>query len=139
MNPTPNTSDGWQDCRPGEVSRMVDRLRRRRRQRTFGQAAAVTAGLLVAVFAAFQWFGADPAARVVQPIACKRVHDLAPTFVAGKLDAERSEQVEHHLGRCRTCRHYFARQFPAYVLPPMPEDASNRQAPAVVGATFAAR
>lgn len=85
------------------------------------QAAGVTSVIVVLAFAATAVIsGAFRGQSPAQSIACRRVLELAPQYVARQLDADLIAQIDEHLGRCKRCREEIHARFPQ--LPPRAAD-----------------
>lgn len=94
----------WRACH-GEVVRLGETLRRRRRVRAVQRGAATTAGIMCFVVAGYFMFGNQ--ARRDQRfggIPCRRVMQLADAYLAGDLDAETADKVRQHLDECVACQ-----------------------------------
>lgn len=105
----------WTKCPQGEIAGLVDSLKKQRRRKTYQQAAGVTSVIVVVAFAATAVIsGAFRGQTPAQSIACRRVLELAPQYVAHQLDADLTAQIDAHLGRCRRCRDHLHERFPQF-------------------------
>ncbi len=105
----------WTDCPQGEIAGLVETLKKARRRKTMQQAAGVTSVIVVLAFAATAVIsGAFRDQTPAQSIACRRVLELAPQYVARQLDPDLTSQIDAHLGRCRSCRDRIHKQFPDF-------------------------
>ena len=92
----------WQPCTIGEVGGLVQRLRRRRQRRDVWRAAVAGACLVAIALLAFSTLPGRREANAA--ITCREVHDLADAYVAGQVEAEKSDRIRRHLDHCRSCR-----------------------------------
>jgi hypothetical protein len=94
----------WTPCPPGEVQRLVGRLRRRRQWQTYRGGAAVAARLVLG--AAGYWTAPTWESVAHPPKTCQEVIALAPDYFAGRLDRTTAASMRHHLDGCRACREH---------------------------------
>ena len=117
-----NNADDWNDCNPGEVSHMVQRLSAERRRHQILQTTSAT--MIVALIMVSGYFikqavlpsESDPKiAQAVLPsesdqkiagIYCREVQKLGKNYLAEKLDENKSAQIRHHLADCESCRKF---------------------------------
>ena len=105
MNQNNENHNEWQACRPGEVGRLVDGLQGRNRALAGQRRMVAAVLLLVTAFTGYYFVGVLPNANPnYGGIACSRLLELAPQFMAGTLDAEASSRVETHLTHCKHCQ-----------------------------------
>ncbi len=99
-------SEAWEPCLPGEVQGMLNSVRAKRRNKQLAQATTVGVSLIL-LFAATLWtlpFDQGATGQQVKAFACSDVFDHAEDYVAGKLNALVSGQIEDHLARCPHCK-----------------------------------
>lgn len=105
-----HNDDRWDACPEGELARMVGGLRAGKRKQVVNRAAAVSAVALVVLTAvgltaALLRDGRDGASAAA-PIACTRVHELLPAYVAETLGPDMMRRISVHLQHCEKCRRY---------------------------------
>jgi cytochrome c-type biogenesis protein CcmH/NrfG len=106
-NPEARPADDWQPCAAGEVSNMVLRVQRRRRNVTVVRAASVVACLLVAGLL-LQFQSIDAARRMPGGITCGKALQHQEEYQAGELEGQKlSEQIRNHLADCPRCAEKF--------------------------------
>lgn len=105
-----DAGSSWQPCRTGEVGALVKRLRRQRRRRDVRRAAVTGACLSAIALLAFWMLPGQREADAA--MTCREVHDLADAYVAGQVEAEKSDRIRRHLDHCRTCREVVERLRP---------------------------
>lgn len=106
MNREVHQGDPWQPCTPGELRRMVTRIKTEERRLMLKQVGGVVAGVLVlgvgGHLASQHW------PRSSEPryggIACSEVRPLMPEYQAGELAAKLTEKIKAHLARRPQCR-----------------------------------
>ena len=103
MSENQSNADDWQSCPQGEMGRLVDGLRGKRRTRQSmvigGTVSAVVVMLLVGNFA-INWMQPPEIAG----LTCQQVASMAEDYVDGKLDPAQAEHVRLHAEKCRHCR-----------------------------------
>ena len=94
--------NGWERCPPGDLARLLKKLRHRRQRRIFLQTAAAT--LVVATGGASLWFALGPSGDP-RPggLACEEVEKLTPAYAKGQLDPATREKVRRHVAVCPRC------------------------------------
>ena len=97
-----DTGSSWRPCPAGEVGGLAQRLRRRRQRRDAWRAAVAGACLVAVALLAFWTLPGQREANAA--ISCRDVHDLADEYVAGQVEAEKSDRIRRHLDHCRPCR-----------------------------------
>lgn len=97
-----DAGSSWQPCDTGEVGGLVKRLRRQRRRGDVWRAAVTGTCLAAVALLAFWMLPGQREAGAA--ITCREVHDLADAYVAGQVEAEKSDRIRRHLDHCRTCR-----------------------------------
>jgi hypothetical protein len=103
--------DRWEDCPPGAVTGMVDRLRRQRQPSPLRPAigAFLVVVLLGAGYAMTSGLMSGPNnAR----LNCGDVIPLLAQYHDGTLNSPTAQQVEEHLSHCPGCKEKYKRQFP---------------------------
>lgn len=143
MMATSHSPQDWSDCPRGEIAGVVHAVKARRRRETYQRAAAVTSAMLVVAFVASSlvsgWFRGRNA---LPEIACTKVLELAPQYVAHELDSELTAKIDRHLGHCPGCRVKIHAAYPKFS---MPTDAVSDRAcastpmAAVINQTLALR
>ena len=106
MNTKPSNNDGWNACPPGELGRMVDRLRADRRKQAIvrgGVVSAVTLMLAVTLWQALP-MGNENVQYNYGGITCSQVQLALPQFLNDQLDEETAAKVRVHLAQCEKCR-----------------------------------
>ena len=105
MNQSNSTAEPWGACPTGEIARMVERVRGRRRRRRTVRIGGAVAGLLVMVavgtLAVSQLSG--PAEYRYGGIGCSDTRPLLEQYAAGRLDAETTGRIDAHLEQCPHC------------------------------------
>jgi hypothetical protein len=105
MNDTPKDRDQWERCPPGELQRLVHRVRTRQRRQVLKRLAGVGAALVLigaGGYVAGQWWH-QPTEHHFGGIACSEVMRLLPDYRANKLDAELARRISIHLEKCPNC------------------------------------
>ncbi len=105
MNATPKNHDQWRPCLPGELRRMVDHVKARRRREFVKQLAGAGAALVLigtGGYLAGQWLQ-RPTEYHFGGIACGEVMRLLPDYRANKLDVGQHKQISTHLEKCPNC------------------------------------
>lgn len=131
----PTASNEWTPCHPGEIGGMVTSLKQRQRRKTVVRAAGVTsivivlAAVLTGVLGRFS--NGNP---IFEEIACQRVLELAPQYVAHQLDEGLHGQIDLHLERCKHCRDEIHARFPNVSLPNEAAGITPRDSHSVLGA-----
>ena len=99
----------WSPCPAGELSKMIDTRRARKRRKVIDRCAVVLASVmgLVAVGGfALGLFTPDPAAAPAS-IACSEVLDHLPEYVRGTLDDSLQQRMATHLDHCPSCHSHY--------------------------------
>jgi hypothetical protein len=113
--PPPND---WNDCPPGEIAGLVNSLKQQRRRETLQQAAGVTTVIVLLAFVASSLLpGFFRGQTPVQAIACQKVLQLAPQYVAQQLGGDVTAQIDQHLKDCKRCRDHIHADYPKFPLP----------------------
>lgn len=113
-----NPSPDWNTCPQGEIAGLVDSLKKQRRRKSFQQAAGVTSAIVLLVFVGTSVIsGFFRGQTPIQSIACNKVHELAPQYVARQLDADLTGQIYQHLIRCKRCRDHIHEEYPQFAIP----------------------
>jgi len=117
-----NNADDWNDCYPGEVGHMVQRLHAGRRMHQILQ--TTSAAVIVALIMVSGYFikqavlpseSDQKIAQALIPsesgqnvagIYCSEVRKLGKDYLAEKLDENKSVQIKHHLADCESCRKF---------------------------------
>lgn len=102
----PREQTEWRDCRPGEVSSMVGRIRSRRR-RVFAMQLGGCAVFGIVLGIAF----IELRPRFAEPplhggITCGDVRDRAELYIRGKLNPDLQDRIATHLKECPGCDRY---------------------------------
>lgn len=109
MDQQQNSSETWQGCEPGTISRLGQTLRSRRRgeelKRRTMLVTSCTFLLLVGVITAI-YNGSEP--EIVR-FVCRDVDRVASQFIDGSLDDRSTEAVEAHLSHCKRCEEMLAK------------------------------
>ena len=109
-NETANSNaDDWSDCSPGEVSKMVNRLRAERRIHQILQttsAVGIVALMVVSGYFIKQSVLPSESGQNVAGIYCSEVQKLGKDYMAEKLDKNKSAQIQNHLADCESCRRF---------------------------------
>ncbi len=100
-----NADDRWKACPRGELSRLGDRLRGRRRRRSALRAGSVLAVLVTCV--GLWALNARPRDNTFAGISCTRVMELAMAYRQGTLAPDLSRQVRTHVEQCPPCHKRF--------------------------------
>lgn len=104
-----NNADDWNDCSPGEVSHMVQRLcaeRRRHQIRQATSAAVIVALIMVSGYFIKQAVLPSESDQKIAGIYCREVQKLGKDYLAEKLDENKSAQIKNHLADCESCRKF---------------------------------
>ncbi|MDP6468073.1 MAG: zf-HC2 domain-containing protein [Pirellulaceae bacterium] len=108
MNTSEQEQDRWESCPPGTLARTVHGIRARQRDRRRAKIVGLTGGAAVLLLAAAIISQQSGLAPVESPnlgkITCAKVKSLLPAFIAGRLEAAVTGQVESHLDACPHCR-----------------------------------
>jgi len=108
MNKQPEQMPMWDECRPGEISAMVHRSKRRqRRQFALQLTAGAVVGLLFgAVYLGVESFRQPAGEKNFGGITCTKVREHAKTFVHrdDALSPETRRRIDAHLAKCPECR-----------------------------------
>lgn len=102
--------DEWGPCAAGELQRMVARDRSSRRNRTLTKAVSAGAVCLVLLGGVVLTSQRQPVEEAVPVgnglagISCGAVYFQLGSYIAGDLDAAKSEQIRQHLELCPKCR-----------------------------------
>jgi hypothetical protein len=113
------THEIWDDCPPGVVSKMAQRLQHQVRVRQRVTTSAVASGLVVVALLVFAGLQAVSSSDSLQALTCAECVQLIEPYFAGTLDDTMRQSVDNHLGRCPGCRRHFeehthqAHEFPA--------------------------
>ena len=103
MNDPQQTNDNWEPCPPGTLTSLaqVEQIRQRRLfiAKTGGTAGA--AALLLGT--GWLAFNRNPA-PMPGGIACERVKELAPKYIAQSLDVDLVARIDQHVAACEDCR-----------------------------------
>jgi len=120
--------DEWDVCQPGEVGAVVQRLKTRRRTARLQAVGSMTALMVGIGFLSYYLTTVSPMIdNYYAGISCTEMTQLAPQYVSGQLDAERSLQIRDHLGKCDRCRERFeAMQTPDKPIPRTSIDQGGR-------------
>ena len=124
-----NQQDDWQDCPPGAVQELADRLRQRRRHQQLTKVSQI-GGAAVVLLAVGIWFAFGNHQPVLAGMTCSEVIEQAEDYVAGRLQAAVNGRIEEHLSHCEVCRERIAEMKSRFetpdVSPPIP-DETRRQ------------
>jgi hypothetical protein len=105
MNTPAEPQDEWIACCPGELQRMVGRIKNRQRRQFLIQLGAAASTIVVlgagGYFALRQ--SEQPTEYRYGGIACSEVMPLLPEYRVGKLDPELTRQITVHLEKCPNC------------------------------------
>ena len=104
------TQNEWQQCRPGELSRVASTLRARHNRRqafaAFGKAAVAVSLIMIAVVGV-QYLQRQPGGDMhFGGISCTDVRGQAGEYMAGNLAPDISERIAAHLTQCPMCREF---------------------------------
>lgn len=121
MSTPDQEQDRWEPCPQGTLVHTAGRIRARKRDRRrakfVGTGGGIIAVLFVATMIAQQFGSPDSTAPNVGQITCAKVQSLLPAYIAGKLEAAMTGQVEKHLGGCPHCRHRYEKAKDETALP----------------------
>lgn len=95
----------WQPCQAGQIQHLVSSLRKQRRNKTIAQASTV--GSFVLLFAIL-FVVSGKKSDVALVFTCDDVIQHAEDYVAGKLTALVTGQIDDHLSDCQHCREQIA-------------------------------
>ena len=113
--------DRWESCPPGTLARTVQGIRARQRDRRRAKFVGLTGSVVVLLFAAAiisqQYGQAPPKTPNMGEITCATLQSLLPAYLAEKLDAAETSQVETHLERCPHCRERYEKAKDETVFP----------------------
>jgi hypothetical protein len=130
----------WNDCPQGEIAGLVHSLKAQRRRKTLGQAAGATAAIMLVAFLGSSVIsGYFRGQTPIDAIACEKVMELAPQYVARQLDGELTTQIDEHLTACEHCRTRIHDKFPRFPLPVQAVNAWNAAAVPIAWAYLAPR
>ena len=102
-----NNADDWNDCNPGEVSHMVQRLSAERHQiLQTTSATMIVALIMVSGYFIKQAVLPSESDQKIAGIYCREVQKLGKDYLAEKLDENKSAQIRHHLADCESCRRF---------------------------------
>lgn len=99
----------WSPCPTGELSKMIDTRRARKRRKVIDRCAVVLASVMGVVAIggfALGLFTPDPAAAPAS-IACSEVLDHLPDYVRGTLDDSLQQRMAAHLDHCPSCHSHY--------------------------------
>lgn len=105
MNQALSSNERWQDCPPGELQRILETIKIRRRRRALRQLGGAGAAIaLMGIFGynAINWTSL-PQEKRYGGLACSEVMELLPDYQARRLSAKLSRQVTIHLRQCPDC------------------------------------
>ena len=104
-----NNADDWNDCSPGEVRQMVQRLRAENRIHQIRQttsAAVVVTMVLISGYFIKQAVLPSESDQKIAGIYCSEVRKLGKDYMTDKLDENKSAQIKNHLADCESCRRF---------------------------------
>jgi len=111
MSTSEKDQDRWERCPPGALTQAVRGVQARQRDRRRARLVAVAGSAVVVLFAAAmiaqQFDSSSTNLPTMTKITCAKVKSLWPDYVAGKLEAAVTDQVDSHLDRCPHCRERF--------------------------------
>lgn len=134
----------WTDCRGGEISGLVRRLKTQRtlsRRKQVVQSFSIAAGLLVVVGLGWLMLPGEPAPVEADygGIVCSEVVKHSKQYVLHQLDPELAKKINAHLGQCENCRRKMTMLRERLGLGPAKRSTdSGRHAPVSATATVAA-
>lgn len=105
MDVKTKNQDPWNECPPGELQRMAERLKiRQRRQalKRIGSAATALTVVSAGGYVAGRWL-LGPAENRYGGIACSEVMPLLTDYRAKKLDPPLMRKIAAHLAECPHC------------------------------------
>lgn len=99
------TDNKWKPCPKGTLPVFAGRERTRQGRKFLTKAVGASAVVLMALSVGYLAFGPS---RSGEPtfggVTCTTVRTNAPQYMAGKLDAQLSEQIRIHLEQCPDCQ-----------------------------------
>lgn len=136
MKPNATNSNHWENCRPGEVGRLVHRLKYRRRQRTVKAGLVAISACTLLLVAGITWYGGQTSQvsrrNFAGGITCRDVLQQATQFVNRELDVATSGKIRLHLEQCPNCRERIERMQQAHDVNAAAERASLSASAVVV-------
>lgn len=101
-----NFEPDWITCPQGELNRLANRLRSRRRRMHTAMAGAALLLLLVVGFGVWSLRPSEEQYNFAG-ITCKRVQSLAMAYSEGTLAADLRDRVNAHIDQCPRCHDRF--------------------------------
>ena len=102
-----NQNDQWDSCPPGEITRMVAAVHRKRRQATIKWFASLGGSvclvLAVLTVATVVWVNQLPAKN----LTCREVVDYMQEYHQGILGVGITASIEAHLSDCPSCNDHY--------------------------------
>ncbi len=103
----------WVDCRGGEISGLVRRLKSQRtteKRRQIVRSVSVAAALLLMVGIGWTMLSGAPSQikKGQGGIACSEVVKNGKQYVLHELDPELASRINAHLGKCKNCQRKLA-------------------------------
>lgn len=110
MKRQPSDNDHWKPCPPGELKRLVGRIKTQRRIRLVNWALVASLAVVLCVWAGV-YFSTLPHSGEYNfaGITCSEVHELGPRYMAGTLPQDRLEQIGRHIAQCPDCGPFLER------------------------------
>lgn len=108
MSKKNTATDDWKPCPKGALPVFAGRERTRQRRIFLTKAAGASAVFLLVVSVGYLAFGPS---RSGEPtfggVTCTTVRSNAPQYMAGRLDAQLSDQIRIHLEQCPDCQQFW--------------------------------
>ena len=105
MNREMLQSDQWEPCTPGELQRVVTRIKTHERRLMLKQLGGGAAGVLVLGVGGYlaSQYGPRSSQQRYGGIACSEVMRLMPRYRARELSAELTRKIQIHVAECPRC------------------------------------
>ena len=105
MNREMLESDQWEPCAPGELQRVVTRIKTHERRLMLKQLGGAVAGVFVLGVGGYLASQHEPwsSPQRYGGIACGEVMRLMPRYRARELSTELTQKIQIHLAECPRC------------------------------------
>ncbi len=105
MNTDSNNQDQWNPCDQGEIGKLVQHLKDRRRTQVLQRNATVALLLMMVGFSGYFVFSGGGLGDAGHGgIVCTDVMRQADEFIANSLDAQTNDNIREHIVHCDACR-----------------------------------